>query len=617
MMPVEITIVTGSRKGDRIQLETDLFRVGDDSSYEVYFAPEDDPEAEGRRAVIVLEESGWRIRNNGSGRLWVNQDAVEGSTPLRSGDTVRMSDMGPDLRFKLISEHDVATAASDETPESSDDRQRTESPDDTGLPAADGSEPSWTPARLGLLIGVVGVVLVGVVTMLMRDSEPEGPVAEVLELRDIPDQSVKEGQSLSVTAELSRSPADSNDVTFTLDGQVPDGMKIDARTGRITWTPTERQGPGKYSITATAVASASQGVLSDSATFIISVEEVNQAPWIVPISYQMLDAEESDTLRLKVEASDPDLPPGRLTYFLATGSPDGVKIDAQTGELSWTPAAEQRGREHSLTVCVRDESPDARNAQTSFQVMVTAVDAWTAMTKKVAPAVCLLVAVDPKTDRVFPYGCASAIRNDALLTSGALASELEKRRRSGWEIRATWPGHSRTLVVRDIKVHRGFVDTADTPEEQIYWDLAVLTVLGKTTDVATLAGARELSELEQGMPLGCLAIAHTTEPLTRFDTPMVELGRVKLSGQVPLSTSDGAVQPGAPELLCLGGSLPDKIHGSPVVNQAGTIVGVYAEKADPSQSPDHHYASETTLVRAWLAGQGTEHWITPEWQSNN
>jgi len=116
-MPVEITIVTGARKGERIELDSDLIRVGDDPSYEVYFNPEDDPEAEGRRATLVLEESGWRIRKTGSELLWVNQDAVEDSMPLRSGDTVRMSGMGPDLRFRLVSAHDAAarpgTAASE------------------------------------------------------------------------------------------------------------------------------------------------------------------------------------------------------------------------------------------------------------------------------------------------------------------------------------------------------------------------------------------------------------------------------------------------------------------------------------------------------------------------
>jgi len=124
-MPVEITIVTGARKGECIQLKSDLIRVGDDPSFEIYFNPEDDPEAEGRRATLVLEESGWRIRNTGSRLLWVNQDAVEGSVPLRSGDTVRMSDMGPDLRFKLISAHDVPT------PAGTDATERLGGPDET------------------------------------------------------------------------------------------------------------------------------------------------------------------------------------------------------------------------------------------------------------------------------------------------------------------------------------------------------------------------------------------------------------------------------------------------------------------------------------------------------
>jgi len=527
-------------------------------------------------------------------------------------------------RGKLISERGAAAAATGETPGPPEDSQLAESPDDGGLPDAADAEPSGSAARMGLLIGVVGIVLVGAVTMMMKEpDEPSEPlVAPVLQLRDIPDRSLKEGQSLSVTAELSGVPADANDARFRLDGQIPDGMTIDARTGRITWTPAEQQGPGEYRVMATAVASTSQGELRDSETFTITVEEVNQAPWIVPIAPQKIDMEENDTLRLKVEASDPDLPPGQLTYRLATGCPDGVRIDAQTGQLTWTPTAEQRGREHVITVCVRDEGPEARSDQTSFTVKVTAIDAWKTMAKRVAPAVCLLVAVDPETDAAYPYGCACAIRNDALLTSGVLALELQKRRAADWLIRANWPEQGRMLNVREIKVHRAFTATADTPQEQIYWDLAVLTVEGNIADVAELAAARDLTELEQGMPLGCLAIAHNAEPLTRFDTPAVELTQLKLLDHYTLTTPDGAAQPGAPRLLCLSGSLPDKIHGSPIVNEAGKIVGVYAEKAERSdkkatQPSNIHYASETVLVRAWLAGQATEHWIAPQWQNDH
>jgi hypothetical protein len=397
-------------------------------------------------------------------------------------------------------------------------------------------------------------------------------------------------------------------------------MSIDTRSGRITWTPTESQGPGEYRVTATAVASAGPAPAHASCTFRIAVEEVNQPPWIKPVSSQVLRAEETDTLRLKVQATDPDLPSRPLVYFLATGCPDGVRIDAETGELTWTPTAEQRGREHSITVGVREEGPGAKSDQTQFTVNITQVDAWTTMARRVAPAVCLLLAIEPKSGSAFPYGCGCAIRDDAVLTSATLAVELEKRRQSGWQIQANWPQRERTSKVRGIRVHRAFTATARTPVEQIYWDLAILTVDDSIADVAQLAGPQDLSSLEPGLPLGCLAIEHTAEPLTRFDTPRVQLSRIKLLAHDPLASPGGEPQPGAPELLFVSGSLPDRIHGSPIVNEAGNIVGVYAEKAytgedNANQPSNMHYAPETTLVRAWLAGQGTDHWDAPEWQN--
>lgn len=96
-MPVEIAIISGARKGERIQLESESFQIGDDSACDVYFNPRKDPPIGGRRALIRLEESGWRIRNTGAGTLLVNQNVVEDPSPLRSGDIIRMSDTGPDL----------------------------------------------------------------------------------------------------------------------------------------------------------------------------------------------------------------------------------------------------------------------------------------------------------------------------------------------------------------------------------------------------------------------------------------------------------------------------------------------------------------------------------------
>lgn len=476
-MPVEIAIISGARKGERIQLDSGSFQVGDESACEVYFNPRKDPAVGGRRALITLEESGWRIQNIGSGLLLVNQDVVEGPTPLRSGDIIRMSDMGPDLTFTLISAPKGAAARADDTLKTS--RQTpAATADETGAaeeqPAAVAeTERSWSSVGLGVLIGVVVFLVAAVLALFLMPSKPESqeeaePATEAFELQEIPNQSVREAEQL-----------------------------------------------------------------------------VNQAPTIAPISDQVLDVQQSDTLRLTVQADDP----------------------------------------------------------------------WNAVTERVAPAVCLLVAEEPKTRTAFPYGTACAIRSEALLTSAALAVELDKRRRSGWQVWAEWPERGERLPVREILVHRGFIGAADTPAEQVYWDLAVLLVDGELQNSATLAGPQDLSELEPGCELGCLAIAHEGEPLTRFDNPTVELTQGKLFQRTALATSKDADGAGAPVLLHLKATLPDNIYGSPIVNQAGSIVGIYAEKAQLPEADERlqiHYAPVVTLAHAWLTGQGIEHWITPK-----
>ncbi|NLF73259.1 MAG: hypothetical protein GX575_29835, partial [Candidatus Anammoximicrobium sp.] len=59
-MPVELTILSGAREGEAIQLDLDAFRVGDDPAAEVAFDPRHDPAGRGRLALVLREEAGWR-----------------------------------------------------------------------------------------------------------------------------------------------------------------------------------------------------------------------------------------------------------------------------------------------------------------------------------------------------------------------------------------------------------------------------------------------------------------------------------------------------------------------------------------------------------------------------
>ncbi|MBI2823636.1 MAG: peptidylprolyl isomerase [Planctomycetia bacterium] len=143
-------------------------------------------------------------------------------------------------------------------------------------------------------------------------------------IAQIGDQSTDEGTPLSVPL----SATDEGAVTFSLAGNVPAGAAIVG--GAFTWTPSEAQGPGSYVITVRAT---DQDNLSAERSFQIIVNEVNQLPTLDKIADQRVN--QGNTLSLKVNAHDADLPAQQLVFSLDPGAPAGVTIDPQTGQLTW------------------------------------------------------------------------------------------------------------------------------------------------------------------------------------------------------------------------------------------------------------------------------------------
>lgn len=93
-------------------------------------------------------------------------------------------------------------------------------------------------------------------------------------------------------------------------------------------------------------------------------EVSNWPPEIV--SEPVLDATEGEAYRYTVGASDPDGDP--LVFELING-PDGMLMDASSGELTWTPTASQVG-EHEVRVSASD-----RGGESAYQVYTLTVAA--------------------------------------------------------------------------------------------------------------------------------------------------------------------------------------------------------------------------------------------------
>ncbi len=97
----------------------------------------------------------------------------------------------------------------------------------------------------------------------------------------VPDQSLDEGVPWTLTVGAVDADPQTNALTFTLGTNAPAGMSIDLHSGVIAWTPTEEQGPGSYQVSV-LVSDNDTPPLSATATFSVTVNEVNRVPFLKP-----------------------------------------------------------------------------------------------------------------------------------------------------------------------------------------------------------------------------------------------------------------------------------------------------------------------------------------------
>ena len=183
----------------------------------------------------------------------------------------------------------------------------------------------------------------------------------------IDDQTIAEGQLLTIVTTAS----DANALTFSLKTGAPEGVSIESATGVITWTASETQGPGSYPITV-IVSDNGSPTMSNSQSFLITVEEANNAPTIAAISNQSVD--EGSMFSLLVPATDTDQPANSLTFSLAVGAPELATIDPTTGLVTWTPTETDGPGSYDITVVATDNGEPNRSATSTFQVVVREVN---------------------------------------------------------------------------------------------------------------------------------------------------------------------------------------------------------------------------------------------------
>ena len=182
-------------------------------------------------------------------------------------------------------------------------------------------------------------------------------------LNTIGARSVDEGLALTFMA--TGSDPDGDTLTFA-SANLPTGATL-TPMGAFSWTPSFAQA-GNYSVTI----SVSDGALSASETFTITVGNVNRPPVLSPSPIGNRTLSVGQTLMIAITASDAD---GDALTFSSANLPTGATLTPSgpgAATFSWTPAATQTGSFANVTITVSD---GALNDAEIFTITVAGTNA--------------------------------------------------------------------------------------------------------------------------------------------------------------------------------------------------------------------------------------------------
>jgi hypothetical protein len=241
-------------------------------------------------------------------------------------------------------------------------------------------------------------------------------------------QQIDELSPLNVSASATDVDLPANPLTFSL-LSAPEGMTIDAKSGLISWMPSEAQGPNTYTvgvvITDESPSAANAQHLSATNSFTVRVNEVNSPPVLPPQSSQII--EELTTLIITNTAVDTDLPVNTLTYILAS-APTNAVMSAE-GVITWTPTEAQGPSTNTFVTVVADNGIPSRSATNVFTVIVNEVNSapvLPALGSRTIDELTTLVVTNTATDSDLPvnrltYALASAPTNAVISSEGIIS----------------------------------------------------------------------------------------------------------------------------------------------------------------------------------------------------
>ncbi|MBX7071645.1 MAG: putative Ig domain-containing protein [Pirellulales bacterium] len=180
-------------------------------------------------------------------------------------------------------------------------------------------------------------------------------------IEPLANQSVVEEETLEVQVVASSAAVPTSALSYAL-VNAPQGASIDAKTGKLTWTPSEAQGPGRYNIEAAVTDS---NGLSSHVAFDVDVAERNTVPRLVDIGPVI--AIPGQLLSIQFEAVDADLPSNSFTFSIVEG-PQGAVIHPMTGVFRWLAPDNDSFKSVPATVRVADSGTPNLFAELTFSI---------------------------------------------------------------------------------------------------------------------------------------------------------------------------------------------------------------------------------------------------------
>ncbi|MBT5710427.1 tandem-95 repeat protein, partial [Candidatus Poribacteria bacterium] len=269
-----------------------------------------------------------------------------------------------------------------------------------------------------------------IVTVTVNDGEfdvSESAILAITAVNDAPvidtiaDQEIAEDTTLTVDLEVSDVDSDVEALTYTVtadaalgDGATAGDFSVDTATQTLTFVP-----PADFNGVLSTTVEASDGELSGSATFTLTVTAVSDAPVATGQSVEALEDTVID-IDMTLGASDAD--GDALTFVIDTQPAQGVVELLATGDgiARYTPAAEYAGPD-GFTFHVSDGTLDSETG--SVEIDVVAVNdppvvgyaaGTTLATTSGVPVDVTFVITDPDTDtHTLELGAASPVGGTA------------------------------------------------------------------------------------------------------------------------------------------------------------------------------------------------------------